>query len=109
MKTFIGTIVAALTAILFMGSSQGGTQPAADLYKAKCSMCHGANGSGDTAMGKRLGIRDLRSDAVQGQTDAQLQEIIRSGKGKMPAQKARLKEEEIQQLVGYIRELAKKR
>jgi hypothetical protein len=47
-------------------------------------MCHGQDGSGDTAMGKKLKVRDLRSAEVQSQTDAQLTDIITKGKPPMP-------------------------
>src|SRR5882724_3409377 len=56
----------------------------ADTYKAKCAGCHGADGTGNTAAGKSLKVRDLHSGDVQGQSDAQLLNIISNGKGKMP-------------------------
>jgi cytochrome c6 len=77
-------------------------------FKAKCAMCHGADGSGSTATGKALKVRDLGSADVQGQTDAQLTEIITSGKDKMPAYKGKLTDDQIKGLVVYIRSLAKK-
>jgi len=83
--------------------------PAADLYKAKCAMCHGADGSGNTPMGKKLEIHDLRAETTRSQSDAQLAEILENGKGKMPGQKGRLSKDEIKQLVAHVREFAKKR
>jgi cytochrome c6 len=77
-------------------------------FKAKCAMCHGADGSGSTATGKALKVRDLGSTNVQGQTDAQLTEIITNGKDKMPAYKGKLTDDQIKGLVVYIRSLAKK-
>ncbi len=82
--------------------------PAVDLYKTKCAMCHGADGSGNTPMGKKLGLADLRAKNTQSQADAQLMAVVETGKGKMPGQKDRLSKEEIRQLVAYIRDLAKK-
>ena len=81
---------------------------AAALYKAKCASCHAADGSGDTAMGKSMKLRDLRSADVQKQTDKELFTITADGKAKMPAYKAKLSEAEINSLVTYMRELAKK-
>jgi cytochrome c6 len=78
------------------------------LFKAKCAACHGADGSGNTTVGKSLKIRDFHSADVQGQTDAQLTDMITTGKGAMPAYKGKLTDDQIKQLVGYIRELAKK-
>ena len=81
---------------------------AAALYKAKCASCHAADGSGDTAMGKAMKLRDLRSADVQKQTDKELYTLTADGKGKMPAYKAKLSEAEINGLVAYMRDLAKK-
>jgi cytochrome c6 len=82
----------------------------AGLFKAKCAACHGADGSGDTPAGKKLGARDLRSDEMQKQTDAQLIDATTNGKNKkMPAYKDKLTDAQIKQLVGYIRELGKKK
>jgi mono/diheme cytochrome c family protein len=81
---------------------------AASLYKAKCVACHAADGSGNTPTGKALGTLDLRSPEVQKQTDAQLIDATANGKGKkMPAYKGKLTDDQIKQLIGYIRELAK--
>jgi cytochrome c6 len=101
--------VALLPALILVVASipLAGAAPA-DLYKTKCVMCHGADGSGNTTMGKRLGLHDLRAPATQGQPDAKLMETIENGKGKMPSQKGRLSKDEIRHLVGYLRELAKK-
>jgi len=81
---------------------------AAGLFKAKCAVCHGADGSGNTSVGKSMKIGDFHSADVQNQTDAQLTDMITTGKGAMPAYKGKLTDDQIKQLVGYIRELAKK-
>ena len=78
-------------------------------YKAKCAACHSADGSGDSATGKAMKVRDLRSADVQKQTDAQLTDIITNGKAKMPAYKGKLTDAQIKELVGTIRDLAKKK
>jgi len=77
------------------------------LYKTKCAGCHGADGKGQTAMGKANNIRDLGSADVQGQSDDAIAGIIGNGKGKMPAYGKSLKPEQIKDLVGYIRTLKK--
>ena len=81
----------------------------AALYKQKaCAQCHGADGSGNTPVGKSLKARDLRSDDVQKQSDDELAAVIADGKGKMPAFKSSLSAEQVRELVTYIRTLAKK-
>jgi mono/diheme cytochrome c family protein len=80
---------------------------AAKLYQGKCAACHGADGGGNTPVGKTLKVRDLRDPEVQKQTDADLTQIIAKGKDKMPAYEKSLKPEEIKSLVAFVRELKK--
>jgi len=75
---------------------------AADVYKAKCAACHGADGSKATMGSKPLGGAD-----VQGMSDADLSAAITNGKGKMPAYKGKLTDAQISDLVAYIRTLKK--
>jgi cytochrome c6 len=77
----------------------------APLYKTKCAACHGADGKGETTVGKADKIRDLGSAEVQAQSDADLTAIISTGKGKMPAYGKSLKPEQVKELVAYIRTL----
>src|SRR5580700_9189801 len=99
------TVLALAIMFVFGGSLRA---DGAGDFKAKCAMCHGADGSGSTATGKALKVRDLGSADVQSQTDAQLTEIITSGKDKMPAYKGKFTDDQIRGLVVYIRSLAKK-
>jgi len=78
-----------------------------DTFKAKCAMCHGATGAGDTVMGKNLKLRDLGSADVQKQTDDELTTIITKGKGKMPSYDGKLTKEQIGAVVKFIRTLKK--
>lgn len=105
----IGQILAVACALVFI-SLPTRADDAATLYEKKCSACHSADGGGTSDMGKKLGSPDLRSDAIQKETDAQLTDGITNGKGKkMPAYKSKLTDDQIKDLVGYIRELAKKK
>jgi cytochrome c6 len=81
---------------------------AAATYKSKCAMCHGADGSGDTSMGKKMGLRSLSSEEVQAQSDAALKAIIDKGKGKMPGYEGKIPDNEIKALVALIRSFATK-
>jgi mono/diheme cytochrome c family protein len=80
----------------------------AALFKTKCAMCHGADGTGQTPMGKSMKLRDLRSPDVQKQTDKELHAWTADGKGKMPAYKGKLTEAEINALVAHVRAMGKK-
>lgn len=79
---------------------------AATIFLAKCALCHAADGSGDTVVGKSANIPDLRSPQVQQQADAHLEDVIAHGAGAMPAFATSLSSDEIQALVSYARELA---
>jgi mono/diheme cytochrome c family protein len=80
----------------------------AAVYKAKCATCHGADGKGQSPMGKKMNLRDLGSPEVQKQTDQQLYDWTAVGKGKMPAYKDKLTNDEIKALVVHMRAFAKK-
>jgi cytochrome c6 len=69
-------------------------------YKAKCAMCHGADGSKTT-----MGSKPLNGADVQKMSDADLTAAITDGKGKMPAYKGKLTDAQISDLVKYIRTL----
>jgi cytochrome c6 len=78
-------------------------EDAAALFKTKCQACHGPNGSGDTPMAKKLGVKPFSSPEVQKLTDAQITTTIRNGKGKMVGFNGKLTEDQIKGLVGLIR------
>lgn len=103
--------VAFIAALLSSGGRASATGTSADdpavTYKAKCASCHGADGSGNTPIGKKLAVRDLRSADVQKQSDAQLAGMISKGKLKMPAFGKSLGEEKVNQLVAFVRTLRK--
>jgi cytochrome c6 len=94
------------SALLFAGRASA-QSPAAANFKAKCAMCHGADGKGDTPVGKINHIKDLTSADVQKQKDDELIRIITTGKDKMPSFGGKLKPEEMKGLVDYIRTLGK--
>jgi len=82
---------------------------AAKLFQSKCAACHAADGGGNTVAGKALKIVDLRDPEVQKKSDADLIAVVTKGKDKMPTYEKTLKTDEINSLVAYVRELAKKK
>jgi cytochrome c6 len=100
--------VATWTALGLVGVPAGAQDAGAVLYKTKCAACHGADGKGDTAVGKANKIRDLGAAEVQQQIDADLTTVITNGKGKMPAYGKSLKPDQVKDLVTFVRSLAKK-
>ena len=77
----------------------------AAVFKAKCAMCHGADGSGSTGMGKTMGLKPLGSAEVQKMSDADLTALVSNGRGKMPAYKGKLSDDEISAVVKYVKTL----
>jgi len=104
----VSKAVSLVIVVLFFAAVPARAQnEGASVYKTKCAVCHGADGKGETAMGKAMKLRDLGSADVQKQTDEQLTEITTNGKGKMPAYKGKLTDEQIKQVVAYIRTFKK--
>lgn len=106
-----GAAVAVVIAVLVSMQPNTGSaamEDAATTFKTNCASCHGMDGSGATAAGKKLKVRDLRSAEVQKQADNKLTEIIAKGKNKMPGYGSKMSKDEIGQLVAHIRAMAKK-
>lgn len=101
------SVVLAVILATILCSASVQAQDAASTFKAKCALCHGADGKGDTPVGKKMGAKDFSSPEVQKQSDSDLQQIVTKGKNKMPAYDGKLKPEEIKALVAYIRQLSK--
>ena len=72
-------------------------------------MCHGADGLSNTPLGKALGGHPYNAPEVLKLTDAQLSDIIKQGKNKMPAFGTQLTDAQIKTLLPYIHTLQKKK
>jgi mono/diheme cytochrome c family protein len=99
-KTFAVVFVAAIASGAFSAET-----PRAAWIKAKCAVCHGEDGAGNTPEGKRRKVPDLRSEEIQKHTDAELYDMISAGHGKMPSFKTQISKQQIALLVTYIRSL----
>jgi cytochrome c553 len=98
----------ALTLMAAAGSIAAQGKSASDLYLDKCSVCHGADGAGKTAKGKKLKVKDVR-ETVSKLTAEQMVEIVT--KGKPPNMDGYAKDfsaDQIKQIVEHYRSLAKK-
>jgi len=74
-------------------------------------MCHGKDGDGKGDMASDVkNVTDFTNpDALKNSTDGALFYVIRNGKGEMPPEGDRAKDNDIWNLVNYIRSLAKKK
>src|SRR6266851_3833512 len=77
---------------------------AASIFKSRCAMCHGDDGSG-TTLGKGMQVPDLRSAKVQRQPSSALSQVVREGKNNMPSFERSLDSAQIEGLVGFMRRL----
>jgi mono/diheme cytochrome c family protein len=92
MKKLIQACMIMMAFAFVVSTSVFASDSGADVFKTKCASCHGATGSGDTAMGKSLKLKDLGSAEVQ---------------KPMPGYEGKLTSDQIQDLVKYIRTLKK--
>jgi len=103
MKLLFG--IAALGLFATMAVPAVAQNDTATLYKSKCAACHGPDGKGDTAAGKKLSVKDFHSPDVAKMSDAELFDITKKGKDKMPAYDKKLTDDQIKALIKYIHEL----
>jgi mono/diheme cytochrome c family protein len=88
------------------------------VFQSKCGSCHGDDGAGATTKGKELGLKSMASAQWQkGITDAKIREAIANGatgkrpdgkESKMDAYAEKLKPEQIDALVTYVRSFGPK-
>src|SRR5262245_55049128 len=100
MKVFISVIVS----IVCASSGAVFGADAGALWAQKCASCHGKDGSGNTAMGKKLGVKDYTKN--QSFSDAEAAKAIKNGQGKMKAF-PQLSDADVKALVAYVRSLKK--
>jgi mono/diheme cytochrome c family protein len=79
-------------------------EDAAALYKAKCQVCHGADGK-PSAAGEKMGAKDFHAPDVVKMSDADLVKITKEGKGKMPAYAGKLTDDQITELIKHVRSM----
>src|ERR1700683_2400637 len=96
------SIMVAVTVSPVLAQSSG-----ADTYKAKCQMCHGADGLGSTPAGKAMKARAFNAPDVLKESDTDLAAVIKNGKNKMPAFTGKLSDAQITNVVAYIHTLQK--
>ena len=86
------------------------TAKAKKTYGIDCAMCHGdtGDGKGDMAADMKNVTDFTKPDALKNRTDGELFYIIRKGKGDMPPEGDRAKDDDVWSLVNYIRTFAKK-
>lgn len=80
------------------------------IYSIDCEMCHGKAGDGKGDLGADYKtIPDFTNpDALKNRTDGELFYVTRKGKADMPPEDNRAKDDDIWNMVNYVRSFAKK-
>lgn len=100
-----------LAGIAFLGVTLvSQAAPASENWENYCQKCHGADGKGQTKIGKKLDVKDYTDAAVQAaMKDDEMVKVIadgatdKNGKERMKAFKDDLSSDEINDLVAFIR------
>jgi mono/diheme cytochrome c family protein len=79
-------------------------------YTIDCAMCHGKDGDGKGEMASDMkNVTDFTNpDALKNHTDGELFYVIRNGRGDMPPEGERAKDNDVWNLVNLVRSFAKK-
>ena len=106
-------IIVLAAIIAAMAGLRASAAEAKENYEQQCTKCHGADGKGDTKMGKKLGVRDYSDAKVQADLkDEAITKAInegvkdKDGKEVMKATEG-LSDGDIKALVAYMRTFKK--
>ncbi len=74
-------------------------------YKKHCDACHGESGEGGLVKvdNKQIKVASLKSEHAMKHTDEKLQKTITGGDEEMPAFKDKMSQEEIAEMVQFVR------
>ncbi|MBK9518729.1 MAG: cytochrome c [Anaeromyxobacter sp.] len=92
--------IATALALSFLLAGAASAADGKALFTTKCTVCHGPDGKGQSAMGKKLGVKDLTVTAL---TAPQIEAMIAKGKGKMTGFEGKLKADEIKAVATFVK------
>jgi mono/diheme cytochrome c family protein len=84
--------------------------PGATVYNTsvpKCGMCHGADGLAATPAGKSMKVLSFKDPKMLAASDHQFFVSTKDGLNRMPAYKGKLTDQQIKDVIAYIRTLQK--
>ena len=106
---FIVAAAAGLSLFTVLGAGNTNEAAAADagtIYSRQCVSCHGRDGRGRTRRGRQTHARDMTNASWQDDvSDERLFNSISNGRGKMPAFRKKISENDIDALVAYVRRM----
>jgi len=99
-----------LTLIFFVvAAASVSAAEAKENWEKHCQKCHGADGKGQTKMGRQSGVKDYTDSKVQAELKDEnaikiiKEGILEKGKKKMDPYGDKLSDDEIKALIAYIR------
>jgi len=107
---FLFAVAGAVCMLMVSGVARTNeTETVADagrIYNQRCASCHGRDGRGRTRKGRQTHARDMTAPGWQDDvSDERLFNSISNGRGKMPAFRKTVSENDIDALVAYVRRL----
>lgn len=105
----LNTKIKAVGCLFMLTAALGFAASASENWDNQCAKCHGADGKGQTKLGKKLKLKDYTDAKVQAEfKDADLAKSIsegvkENGKEKMKAFSPELSPAEVTDLVAHIR------
>jgi mono/diheme cytochrome c family protein len=94
-------LMAALIAVPAFAQAPG------DIYKTKCAMCHGPDGLATTQIAKMKKVLSFKDPTMLKASDAQFIASTKNGKGTMKGYNGILTDQQIKDVIAYIRTLQK--
>jgi mono/diheme cytochrome c family protein len=104
-----GVLLIAMLLVFFVACStiSAAEDSAEDIYGHKCAVCHGKDGLGNTAKGKKVHVKDVHTNMKDSETE--MISVVTNGKGDdMDSYKTELTPEQIKAVVDYYRSLGQK-
>ena len=106
-KLISGILLLLLATSMSLMAEENGASAGATIFKGRCVLCHGSDGTGNTPLGKQLQAANLRSKEVQKLSDAEIHQVVHDGKANMPSFADQLSDAEINHVIQYVRTLGK--
>ena len=108
MKKLMVTVAVALAA----GFAATQAADVKALYEQQCTKCHGADGRGDTKMGKKAGAKDYTDPKVQAEMKddkafKSIKEGLKEGDKVLMKPAEKVTDDEIKALIAYMRTFKK--
>lgn len=112
LKAWVIMAFIGVAATVFALPESAGLEPAAasglaqtrDLFIRNCARCHGSDGVGNTDLGRKLLVPNIREEG-KSLSNAKLVRVITNGKADMPGFGKKMNKKQIAAIAAYVRKL----